>query len=98
MSAADVNRTLEQRGQRYGDFSGHATVTMRLKRVVGDELAVRGKTLADDQQEALDMVFHKIGRIINGDADYDDSWHDIAGYAQLVAERLRREAAAERGA
>ncbi len=98
MSGSDVNSTLEQRGQRYGDFAGHATVTMRLKRVVGDELAARGKTLADDQQEALDMVFHKIGRIINGDADYDDSWHDIAGYSQLVAERLRRKAAAERGA
>ncbi len=98
MNSADINSTLEQRGRRYGDFVGHATVTMRLKRVVGDELAARGKTLADDQQEALDMVFHKIGRIINGDADYDDSWHDIARYAQLVAERLRRDAASERGA
>ena len=34
------------------------------------------------------MIFHKIGRIINGDPDYADSWHDIAGYAQLVANRL----------
>jgi hypothetical protein len=96
MSGTDLNSTLKHRGERYGDFVGHATVTMRLKRVVGDELAVRGKTLADDQQEALDMVFHKIGRIINGDADYDDSWHDIAGYAQLVAERLRRDSASQR--
>jgi hypothetical protein len=96
MSGNDVNSTLKQRGQRYGDFAGHATVTMRLKRVVGDELAARGKTLADDQQEALDMVFHKIGRIINGDANYDDSWHDIAGYAQLVADRLRLNTASDR--
>jgi hypothetical protein len=36
----------------------------------------------------LDMICHKIGRIINGDPDYADSWHDIAGYAQLVANRL----------
>jgi hypothetical protein len=51
-------------------------------------MLLRRLTLADDQQEALDMICHKIGRIINGDPDYADSWHDIAGYAQLVADRL----------
>lgn len=54
-----------------------------------DELSVRGKDLADDQYEALDMIAHKIARIINGDPDYADSWDDIAGYAKLVADRLQ---------
>lgn len=44
--------------------------------------------MADDQREALEMVAHKIGRILNGDPNYPDSWHDIAGYAQLVDARL----------
>ena len=48
--------------------------------------------LAPDQQEALDMICHKVGRIVNGDPDYIDSWDDIAGYARLVADRLRGEA------
>lgn len=90
MSAANLFITLEERGQRYGPFSGHAQVTMTLKRVIRDSLLLRGKALADDQQEALDMICHKIGRIINGDADYSDSWQDIAGYAQLVADRLNQ--------
>lgn len=30
------------------------------------------------------MIQHKIGRILNGDPAYADSWHDIAGYATLV--------------
>jgi len=34
------------------------------------------------------MNAHKIGRILNGDPNWSDSWHDIAGYAQLVANRL----------
>jgi hypothetical protein len=34
------------------------------------------------------MICHKIGRIVNGDPDYFDSWIDVAGYAQLVADRL----------
>lgn len=84
-----ISETLDARGKRYGPFVGHAKVTQRLKMIAATELFTRAKVLADDQQEALDMIFHKIGRIINGDADYDDSWVDIAGYAQLVADRLR---------
>lgn len=86
--SAEVRKTLRDRGERYGNFLGHAHVTMQLKTVIRIALQARGKTLADDQQESLDMICHKLGRIINGDPDYADSWHDIAGYAQLVAERL----------
>lgn len=84
----ELNAILAERGSRYGTFVGHAAVTMALKGVIDAELAKRDKELADDQQEALDMICHKIGRIINGDPDYADSWVDIAGYAQLVADRL----------
>jgi hypothetical protein len=85
----DVSKILSARGDRYGPFLGHAEVTMDLKRVIAKHLTKRGKRLADDQQEALDMICHKIGRIINGDPDYDDSWVDISGYAKLVADRLQ---------
>lgn len=88
----DVAKTLEERGTRYGAFPDHARVTQRLKRVITSELGIRGKDLADDQSEALDMICHKIGRIVSGDADYADSWHDIAGYAKLVDDRLTSEA------
>lgn len=84
-----ITQTLTDRGTRYGPFVGHAEVTQRLKRVMAEELAKRGKPLADDQWEALEMIAHKIGRIINGDPDYDDSWVDIAGYAKLVSDRLQ---------
>ena len=84
----DVSAVLEQRGSRYGKFDLHANVAQRLKTVVRSELVVRNKVLAADQQEALDMIMHKVGRIINGDPDYSDSWIDIAGYATLVAQRL----------
>jgi len=84
----DINATLTERGSRYGKFTGHAEVTVDLKSIIQMHLDRRDKTLAPDQQEALDMICHKIGRIINGDPDYADSWHDIAGYAQLVADRL----------
>lgn len=83
-----VTTTLDERGKRYGTFVGHAQVTQDLKRVIADSLKSRSKVLSADQQEALDMICHKIGRVVNGDPDYADSWHDIAGYAQLVDDRL----------
>ena len=84
--ANDVTQILTERGLRYGKFIDHARVTQELKNVI--KAYLEDKSLADDQQEALDMICHKIGRIVNGDPDYADSWIDIAGYAKLVADRL----------
>ena len=86
--STDLTQTLTERGNRYGVFTGHAHITQDIKNVIRLHLSARNKPLAFDQQEALDMIAHKIGRIINGDPNYADSWHDIAGYAQLVADRL----------
>ena len=84
----NVDAILNERGSRYGNFMDHATITYRLKEVARDFAAEKGKHFAYDQCEALDMIFHKLGRILNGDPNYADSWIDIAGYAQLVADRL----------
>ena len=87
----DIQATLDERGSRYGDFMGHAEITCELKGIIAQYAIIRGKKLEFDQQEALDMICHKIGRILNGDPAYADSWHDIAGYAQLVANRLNND-------
>ena len=80
---------LAERGSRYGEFRRHAEITMKLKGIVGDY----NPGMAADQLEALDMIAHKIGRILNGDPNYVDSWVDIAGYAKLVADRLTKDQA-----
>lgn len=85
--SGDIVATLTERGKRYGKFTGHAKVTQELKRVLWNALADKPE-LADDQKEALDMICHKLGRIVNGDPNYADSWVDIAGYAKLVSDRL----------
>jgi hypothetical protein len=87
----DIQATLDERGTRYGDFMGHAEITCELKGIIAQYAITREKKLEPDQIEALDMICHKIGRILNGDPDYADSWHDIAGYAQLVANRLNND-------
>lgn len=81
----DISDTLAERGKRYGQFPQHAKITQDIKRAMNQG---NWSNLADDQREALEMVAHKIGRILNGDPDYHDSWHDLVGYAKLVADRL----------
>jgi hypothetical protein len=84
-----ITEILDERGKRYGKFVGHAEIAQQLKGVIGVFEANRGCDLAFDQREALEMICHKIARILNGDPNYVDSWVDIAGYAQLVADRLK---------
>ena len=84
----EVDETLDARAVEYGKFIEGAEVIQMLKRVVQNALNNRDKTLAHDQAESLDMILHKVGRIINGNPDVIDHWLDIAGYAQLVADRL----------
>ena len=87
--APNVNATLGERGKRYGTFKGHAEITQALKSEMNTH---PGWTrLSPDQREALEMIAHKIARILNGDPNYSDSWHDIAGYASLVDKRLSGE-------
>ncbi|ADV47060.1 hypothetical protein [Nitratifractor salsuginis] len=82
-----IDEILTERGKRYGAFDKHAAVTQSLKDTM--KFYPGWRELSPSQKEALEMIAHKIGRIINGDPDYIDSWDDIAGYAKLVADELR---------
>jgi hypothetical protein len=87
----DVDKILAERGGRYGSFYTQGLITQDLKRMIRRYANEVDTKMAPDQWEALDMICSKISRIVNGDPDYDDSWVDIAGYAQLIARRLQEE-------
>lgn len=84
---SDIDATLTERGSRYGEFPEHARITQAMKRAMVDSPNWAG--LTDDKKEALEMAVHKIGRILNGDPDYLDSWTDIIGYTRLVEKGLQ---------
>ena len=83
-----VDEVLDQRALDYGAFKDGAALMQGMKRLLADHAQKHSKTFADDQWEALEMIVHKIGRIVNGNPDKVDHWTDIAGYAKLVADRL----------
>ena len=89
---SSIDATLAERGSRYGQFTGHAKITQDMKRAM--TASSKWADLADDQKETLEMVVHKIGRILNGDPQYVDSWTDIIGYTRLVEMRLINDEAA----
>jgi hypothetical protein len=88
MSGNTVESTLEERGKRYGSFIDHSVIAQELKDVM--HKTEGWKKLLPYQKESLEMITHKIARILNGDPDYADSWHDITGYATLVEKVLTK--------
>lgn len=93
----DPNDILKQRGKIYGSFTSHAYITQRLENLCEEHFNIVHTThnfkhfLTPVQLEGFHMILHKIGRIVNGDPMYEDSWRDIAGYATLVADTLKNE-------
>jgi hypothetical protein len=85
--APALDEILAERKKTHGEYTDHARATQELKRTIE---ACRLSELTDDQQETLDMIAHKIGRILAGNPEVADHWDDIAGYAKLSADRIRQ--------
>lgn len=84
-----VHSILAQRGARYGNFTDQAEHCLTIKGTIFGLMGIgKVQTLKSDQIEAISNIANKLARITNGDPHYHDSWQDIAGYAQLVADRL----------
>lgn len=85
---SEIRETLNERGSRYGEFPDQAKISQGIKREM--KKGRNWEFLKDVQKEALEMVAHKIARILNGDPDFDDSWLDQIGYVQLVRDELNK--------
>lgn len=81
--------TLNERGSRYGVFKGIGEISQEFKSVLHSY--VDTSKLQPYQIEALEMILHKMARILNGDPTYVDNFRDIAGYATLVERTLNGE-------
>jgi len=87
MSHDPITDILTDRGAEYGPFVDLAQIAQAIKRVLRAQPG--WNRLEADMQEALEVDATKIARILNGNPQHLDSWDDIAGYARLVADRLR---------
>ncbi len=86
-----IDATLAERGARYGAFKDHAAIAQSIQDAL--RAPPGWDRLASDQKQALTVIADKIARMLNGDPDYLDNWHDIIGYSKLVETRLVEDAA-----
>jgi len=82
----DIDATLAERGSRYGDFSEHARIAQNLQDAM--RATAGWRRLDPVKRQALTVIADKIARVLSGDPEYADNWHDIQGYAKLVEDRL----------
>jgi hypothetical protein len=86
-----VDQILKSRAKTHGDFRDNSNYTlwftevMRTARFDGSDPVA---DLTSDQKLALEMICHKMGRILSGDSNNPEHWDDIAGYATLVSKIL----------
>ena len=86
---AEVNEILADRQKTHGSFEIGSYTSQTLKDNMRD--TPNWAILDMDQKECLDMVAHKIARILCGDPNVVDHYLDGAGYFTLVANRLTSE-------
>lgn len=81
-----IETLLAEREKTHGDYASVARVTQSIKRVM--EVEPSYEELSDEHKQALEMIVHKIGRVIAGDPNIPDHWDDIAGYAKLASQAV----------
>jgi hypothetical protein len=86
---SDVSKTLAERQPSHGAFVDQAEISQALSEVMHRTANYRNLTAY--QRESLEMIQLKIARILEGDRNHPDHWHDIAGYARLVERELYQE-------
>lgn len=70
------------RKQSHGKIQDVGEVSQKLKAIT--HTSKNWETMSNSQREALDLIVHKMARILVGDPDFKDHWDDIAGYARIA--------------
>ena len=83
----EIEKTVSERDGRYGGFANVAEVAQDLQDVMRGAPGWAG--LSKVQKQALTDTAGKVARILCGDPNYIDNWHDIQGYSRLVEEDIR---------
>jgi hypothetical protein len=81
-----VKALLAEREKSHGEFSDHSLISQQLKDTVRGTAGWLKMNPA--QREGLEMICHKIGRIVAGNPYEPDHWLDIQGYSALVHSRV----------
>ena len=78
----NIDETLSERQKTHGDFENHAEISTALKSIC--HTSRNWNDLPPVYKEGLDMIMHKVARIVSGNPLHRDHVIDIQGYAKLM--------------
>ena len=81
-----IEQVLTERGNDYGDYASKAQFIQGVKYLM--RTSPSWEAMDADMRESMEMIAHKMGRVVYGNPTHKDNFLDIAGYAKLVADRL----------
>jgi len=81
-----IEKTISERGSNYGLYPVMTACQDDIKKTFRKYITDKH---TPPMTEALDMFAVKIGRLLLGNPNHIDSWHDIAGYATCVENYLK---------
>lgn len=82
----EVEDILKERTKTHGPYVKHSEISQKLKRECHNSGG--WVLLSEVQRESLDMICHKLARILNGNPNEADHWLDIEGYAKLARKEI----------
>ena len=80
---------IDKRESTHGDYTDKCNCIWRTKQVW--HMQDGWDRLPATHRESLDMIAHKVARILTGNPHHVDHWRDIAGYAQLIVRELEKQ-------
>ena len=83
----ELDRLTDERNGTHGSLRSRGDIAQRLKDIM--RCSRNWHEMQGGQREALDMIMHKISRILDGMPEIEDHWLDVAGYAYQVVKELR---------
>ena len=86
-----IEATLAERQSTYGNFEDVAFVTENIMAVLSQARTNGLSDLPHTHRMALYMIASKMARIVNGDFNHVDGWHDIGGYSKLIEKLIKGE-------
>lgn len=94
MEISDISKNLEEevknvvisRDSSYGGFSGISTTCQSFKEIARN--CPSWEQLTPCEREGLEMILHKITRILYSPNKIRDSWVDIGGYVRATLQAL----------
>ena len=77
-----IEETIAKRDESYGKYEDQAGISMDLIDIMIN--SPNWYDIDKAKRQSLMMIQLKIGRLLNGNPNHTDSWHDIGGYAKLA--------------